>query len=149
MTQRSLVSLALALCLAGTTACAHHGETISERQAFDPNSCHAGTFDVYFRPAQVKLSVQAKAQIEAVQRAISGCRIEQISVVGLPDATGDARTAQKVSQARANAILATLGSSGIPRDKLHALARGIDETAGRNDLLRRRGVIMVEASPSL
>jgi outer membrane protein OmpA-like peptidoglycan-associated protein len=151
MNRPPLVSLALALCLTGTAACAHRGGPAPESQAFDPAACHSGSFEVYFRPAEVKLSAEAKAQIEDVRRAISVCRVRQISVVGLPDATADAQAARNVSLARANTIVATLGAGGVPRGKLRAMASGVGETArgsDTGDLMGRRAVIMVSASPA-
>jgi outer membrane protein OmpA-like peptidoglycan-associated protein len=148
MTYRPLRFLALALSLAGTAACAHSGANAPAPQAFNPSSC-AGSFDIYFKPAQAQLSAQAKAQIKAAQRAMSGCKIQQISVLGLPDATGDASTAQKIAKARADAVLATLGGAGLPRDKMRALASGVETArAGKtaDPLMQRRALVTIQAS---
>jgi outer membrane protein OmpA-like peptidoglycan-associated protein len=143
--------LALALGLAGTAACTHGAANAPVPQAFNPSSC-AGSFDIYFKPAQAELTAQAKAQIRAAQRAMSGCKIEQISVLGLPDATDDASTAQKISKARADAVLATLGGAGLPRDKMRALASGVETTrAGKtaDPLMQRRVLVTVQASSDI
>ena len=147
MGQRPLTSLALLFLLTGTTACASLAEHKAERQAFDPTACASGTFDVYFQPDQVKLSTQAKKGIEAAQRAFAGCKIRQVSVIGLPDGTDDPAKAQKVSQARADAVAAMLTSSGWPVDKLRVLARG-GEDASNGKLMQRRARIAVVASAS-
>jgi len=149
MACRSLRSAVLAFALAGTTACTHIGTGPTKAQVFDPAAC-AGTFEIYFKPEQVQLSAQAKAQIKAAQRAMAGCKIEQISVLGLPDATDDAHAAQKISEARAEAVIATLGGAGIPRDKMRAMASGVvaARPGGSDAMLMRRALITVQASAS-
>jgi outer membrane protein OmpA-like peptidoglycan-associated protein len=149
MNQRPILGLVLMFCLTGTAACTHLGDSTAARQTFDPIACHAGTFDIYFPPDQVKLSAQAKAQIEDAQRALSGCKIVQVSVVGLPDRADDMRAAKSISQARADSIVATLKSSGWPGDKFQVRDLG-DKTAGNDgqNILQRRARITVQAAAS-
>src|SRR5262249_55572227 len=148
MTNRSFLSSALVLCMAGTTACSHLGAP--ERQAFDPARCRSGSFDVYFKPDDARLSTQAKAQIEAVKRAMSSCKIAQISVVGLADGTSDAQKAKTISQARANAIAASLDGAGVPHDKLRTLASGTIPARGADTdaLMQRRAQVTIRVAGS-
>ena len=147
MARWPFTSLAVLFLLTGTTACASLAENKAEHQAFDPTACASGAFDVYFQPDQIKLSVQAKKGIQAAQHAFAGCKIQQVSVIGLPDATDDPAKAQKLSQGRAKAVAAMLASSGWPVDKLRVVARG-GETASDGKLMQRRARIAVVASAS-
>ena len=149
MTNRSFVSLALLLCMAGTAACSHLDP--AQGQAFDPARCRSGSFDVYFKPDDAQLSKQAKAQIEAVKRAMSSCKIAQISVVGLPDGTRDAQKAKTISQARAKAIAASLDGAGVPHDKLRTLASGAIPARGSEEtdaLMQRRAQVTIRVAGS-
>lgn len=144
MTNRTLIALVLALGLAGTTAYAHLGaERTTTHHAFDPLACGGGTFDIYFKPADAVLSLEAEAQIEAVRSAMSGCAIEEISILGLADGTEDA---QEVSRARADAIADTLRARGIPREKLRIIAGTEEALGGTDSLMPRRARVTIQAS---
>lgn len=147
MSNASSVFQLVLVCSLGLAGCVHS----QDKQAFNPPACHVGAFDIYFQPNDVRLSRQAKTEIDALQRALSACKIERVSVIAVPENGQDAALARTISEARADAVILGFGAPAWPRDRFHVLAAEKNfagARAGDEPILARRARVVIEASAS-
>ena len=82
---------------------------------------------VYFASGSAELRSQDKAILDRASRAYNEGKPIVMIVTGTSDRVGNAQVNLKLSQRRANAVLAGLLSRGIPADRFQVLAKGQTE----------------------
>ncbi len=116
---------------------------------FDPAACTARAFSIYFESWHADLSEEARTAILDQQRALAGCRIEHVRIVGMAGAPGDEAANQAISQQRAEVIANALAAGGWPREHFELVAigeAGASAPDGMDLPMRRRVNVSVEAS---
>lgn len=117
---------------------------------FDPSACYERVFSVYFESMQQEMSPEAREAVDAVESSLSGCRIEQVRIVGLAGAPGDTEENMELSQQRAEIVADYLReTTDWPRSRFEIIARGEEGATNDEGLqrpMRRRAVVRVRAS---
>ena len=111
--------------------------------------CGDFSFPIYFSSG-AELDPQAKAVLAEAAAKVKGCRIDRVEVLGLADATGQARTNQAVSRQRAEAVAAALAAAGLPRPAFTVEAAGQAgalTAQGEPEPLRRRVEVVIRSGP--
>lgn len=129
------VRLILASALAGgLAACA----TQPQPQV---SGCPAVTYAVYFARDQVTLDPLANEILDTTTSALAGCAGGRLEIAGFADPAGDAEINQRISAARANAVLEGLMARGVTAEQVRILAfgeNGARSDAGVTEPMRRR-----------
>jgi len=103
----------------------------------DPNRAPDKTswfdFDrLLFATNSTTLEPQSKDQLTAVAAILTAYPAVHLNIGGYTDNTGDANYNQKLSQGRADSVVAQLGTMGIASDRLVAKGYGEDHPVGDN-----------------
>jgi OmpA-OmpF porin, OOP family len=103
----------------------------------DPNRAPDKTswfdFDrLLFATNSTTLEPQSKDQLTAVAAILTAYPAVHLNIGGYTDNTGDAAYNQKLSQGRADSVVAQLGTMGIASDRLVAKGYGEDHPVGDN-----------------
>ena len=120
------------LAFAGFTAAAHglSAPATSPGQVPSTDSCALLEMSVYFEPGSGELNEVSRSLIEFGTSRLDGCEIARIEATGFADATGDPGTNLKLSEARAQAVLAAFEASGLKPHMIKVDAMG--DTGGLN-----------------
>ena len=91
------------------------------------------TFVVFFNFKHARLSRSARQALakaaETIKAESAAGRLSHVKAIGYADTVGSAGGAQKLSQARADAVRAELARLGVTADKITTEARGKTELA--------------------
>lgn len=114
-----------------------------------PPACGPGSLDVYFESYQTDLTPEARRLVTTFQDRFTGCRIDEVVIVGMAGAAGEDPADIEVSKQRATAIAMAMQERSWPSDKFTILARGeAGATVGDADVpMRRRATVNVKSSP--
>ncbi len=86
------------------------------------------TLNINYQPNSVEPDEQAKKQLDELAISLMAYPDIRIEINGYTDALGSARTNLKISQERAEAILAYLAAKGIAADRMTAKGYGEDKS---------------------
>lgn len=138
---------ALALAAAG---CATLGIRDRSELVAEPQVCANTTVPVYFRESEAGLTGEAAELIRTTARALGGCDIRRVRVLGLASATGGEQRNLTLSERRAQVVAQALAEAGWPVPSFELFAAGeagaVTE-AGEREPIRRRVEVIVEAEP--
>lgn len=84
---------------------------------------------VYFDVNQDQLDAGALAEVDAYAAALTAGSPKLLNVVGYTDTSGPADLNARLSEARANSVVAALIEAGVPTDMISRGASGEDELA--------------------
>lgn len=112
--------------------------------------CASSRFDVYFVENQARLTDAAAMLISTAAAKARECDVRRVRVLGLADATGATEVNMTLSQRRARAVADALTRDGLPAPAFEVQAAGdagAVDASGRDELLRRRAEVVIEAYP--
>ena len=147
MSKQFFVGMAALFALA---ACATQaGDTPAP--AFNPAACVERNFTIYFDEGRSELSEDARRIIDLESRAITGCRIDGVRIIGLADQEeGNQESSRALSVRRAEVLSDYLAQrAGWPRSRFQLLAtgaRGAVTEEGLDVPVRNRARIIVASS---
>jgi OmpA-OmpF porin, OOP family len=81
---------------------------------------------INFGSGNAEITAYSMPVVEALAKAAKDCAGTQIEVAGHTDQQGDDASNMKLSDARANAVLAALSERGVPKERM--TAKGYGET---------------------
>lgn len=87
---------------------------------------HAGR-QIEFATGSARITAESSVVLDALARVLRGCAADPIEIGGHTDSQGPEDLNLRISQARAEAVAASLVGRGVPPDRLRA--RGYGETA--------------------
>jgi len=91
------------------------------------------TFDaVNFDSGTANLRGQDNADLDDIARVLSAYPKSRAAIVGYSDARGDSRFNRDLGASRARAVVAALGSRGVPADRLEARTGGETDPTATN-----------------
>ncbi|WP_337186813.1 OmpA family protein [Phenylobacterium sp.] len=137
------------LTTAGLAACATGP---SGRAAIETPTatCREVTIPIYFEPNEAEVTPEGRGVLAAETRAVRGCRIEGVRVVGLADAVGDPAANLELSKRRAASVAEAIKAAGLPDAEFEMAAAGqADSISSDGQLrpLRRRADVTLRVSP--
>lgn len=147
MTFRIVTAVAALLALA---ACSTPDGADSSAPAFNPAACAQRDFVIYFEEHRSELTDEAQRVIDLEARAIRGCHIESVRIIGLSDQDeGNAESTRALSVRRAEVLAEYLAQRvGWPRSRFQLLAtgeRGAVTSEGLDVPVRNRARIIADA----
>jgi OmpA-OmpF porin, OOP family len=144
------VSGASALPAAGTAAVAPDKPAEAPATAEAVASCQTGVNAVIsekkinFGSGNAVITEFSKPTVDAVAAAVKDCAGTQIEVGGHTDQMGDDASNQKLSEDRANAVVAALVERGVPKERMTAKGYGetklLDTATSREALAKNRRI---------
>jgi len=142
------VAMFAAVALAGCAT--NDAVTETPPQPFDPASCYARDFFVYFNDQSILLTPEAREAMEEMGEAIDGCTIGEVRIIGSAEDEGGRVESQEISERRAQVLAEYLNEHvGWPRPNFQLFAtgeRGAVTDQGLAVPMRRRARIVVQAS---
>jgi hypothetical protein len=114
-----------------------------------PARCSDGRFSIYFAEGSDRLTEPARQVIAARARVLRTCRIREVRVIGLSDASGAAESNLSLSQKRARRVAEALAAEGLPRPVFEVRGAGAWGATrdGREIPVRRRAEVVLAVSP--
>jgi len=126
-------------------------EALSENQV---KSDERGTIitlsgQVLFQTGKSELLPGARTQLDQIAKVLRDAKTESLTIEGFTDSTGSAARNARVSQARAEAVLAYLSAQGVNATQMQAIGRGegnpvADNTTVEGRATNRRVEIVVQ-----
>ena len=92
-----------------------------------------GRGTVRFASGRADIDRASRGLLDRMAAALLRCPSAAVRIVGHTDGVGDGEQNQRLSQARANAVLAYLTASGIGSDRLSAAGQGAGQPLAPND----------------
>lgn len=92
-----------------------------------------GRGTVRFASGRADIDMASRGLLDRMAAALLRCPSAAVRIVGHTDGVGDGEQNQRLSQARANAVLAYLTASGIGSDRLSAAGQGAGQPLAPND----------------
>lgn len=108
---------------------------------------------ILFDTGSQHIDKRSRGLLDRIAYALARCPATMVEVSGHTDADGDTAVNQKLSQARAEAVVAYLADAGIGRERLSAVGYGASRPVAPNDteagkaLNRRIEMVVKEAQP--
>lgn len=112
-------------------------------------SCQDVTVDIYFEPDSSAVTKEGRAVLRAAADQAKGCKIDQVTVLGLADAAGAPAANLELSKQRAASVTQALAATGLPAAEFDLSAvgqAGSITAAGDNRPLRRRADVTLKLS---
>lgn len=117
MGKRLWLAAALAAGLAG---CAQlHGGRVASN-----SPCRDTTVTLYFETGSEAITDAGKQVVGLTARRMRGCKVKELSLVGLADPTGSDQINLTLSQHRADKVLEAFVQAGLPVPKYTLVAAG-------------------------
>ena len=115
-----------AAALLALAACATSSGDDTPAPAFNPAACAQRDFVIYFEEHRSELTNDARRIIDLEARAIRGCHIESVRIIGLSDQDeGNAESTRALSVRRAEVLAEYLARRvSWPRSRFQLLATG-------------------------
>ena len=89
-----------------------------------PAACAVEEFTIYFERGVTRLGDQAEAVLDAAAADSTQCEYFRIEVAGHADATGPEDVNQRVSEDRAEAVMAALEARRISAEQIGVMPKG-------------------------
>lgn len=141
--------IALRLAAAGAGLITAYGCASVERiSGWSPSPCHDTTVSLYFESASDTVSDVGLQIIDATSKHLRGCKVSEIKLLGLSDATGSPSDNLDLSKRRADHVLDAFVRAGLPVPKYTLVAAGGNGAVtpqGAVEPLRRRVDVTVSA----
>ena len=105
---------------------------------------------VYFEADSAEIGKEGLAVIKAAAKAAKSCKVTQVEVRGLADATGAPDANLDLSKRRARSVAAALSAAGFPAAEFRMTAvgdAGATTAGGQAAPLRRRADVIVHLAP--
>ena len=138
MINRTMLGVVCAALTAGALA----GCASTNRYAVrTPPRCANTTVTLYFEANADDLSPTAQQVVEATAKQLKGCPVEELRLLGLADPAGAPQANLKLSQRRAEHVLAAFVKAGVPAPKYSLMAAGANGSVtptGEVEPVRRR-----------
>lgn len=146
----ALGGAAVAAVLAGAVSGCAVVKPKREALVVGESVCASGRFDVYFVENQARLTDAAALLLSTAAAKARECDVRRVRVLGLADASGATEVNLTLSQRRARAVAEALARGGMPAPAFEVNAAGdmgATDASGRDELLRRRAEVVIEAYP--
>ena len=120
------------------------------RRADPAQPCADQRVAVYFESESSEIGPESRAVISAAAKPAKRCRVLNVEVVGLADATGAPGANLELSKRRAASVTAALAASGLPTKDLKVTAAGqagATTADGKSAPLRRRAEVVMHMGP--
>ena len=95
---------------------------------------------IYFAYSSAELAPASKPLLETLYDVVSKCPHQKVEVSGHTDSSGGAADNLKLSQARAEAVVAYLKGRGVAADRLRAVGYGLTRPVAPNDSEKNRAL---------
>lgn len=138
--------LALAACLSGCATVGNARDRIVRPQAH----CQDVTVQIYFEPNSTEVTREGRAVLRAAASQAKGCRVDELSILGLADAAGTPDANLELSKKRVAAVTQVLAATGLPVAQLELRAAGQEGSVtprGAAPLRRRADVVLKLSAP--
>lgn len=146
---RVLTRLALVATAASLAACSSFDNPFAP-DPLTAEVCRATTLPIYFEEGSDQLTAPARELIATTAVAMRRCRVGEVQVLGLADASGAAATNMDLSARRARTAAEALIAGGLPAPSFALQALGeTGATVGGpvEEPVRRRAEITIAAEP--
>ncbi len=149
---RTVVIAGLGLAMIGASGCEQARSVFRDRSDLvaDMSPCREHRFEIYFVEGQARLTPPARELIALTAEQMRDCRIDRVHVTGLSSATGSAAVNQRLSEQRAEAVVAAMREEGwpVPGFEVEAMGEeGARTEGGGMAPLRRRTEVFINAAP--
>ena len=105
--------------LAGLAGCATQHRVVATA-----SPCQNTTVTLYFESGSETLTSAGQQIVGLTAKRLQGCRVRELSLVGLADPSGSAQVNLALSQHRADNVLSAFVKAGLPVPKYTLLAAG-------------------------
>ena len=99
---------------------------------------------INFGSGNAEITAYSMPVVEALAKAAKDCARTKIEVAGHTDQQGDDASNMKLSEARANAVLAALSERGVPKERMTAKGYGetklLDQGSSSDALAKNRRI---------
>jgi OOP family OmpA-OmpF porin len=129
----TIISAAMAALAAQAELPAPPQEPVTFETA--PAACAVEEFTIYFERGVTRLGDQAEAVLDAVAADSTQCEYFRIEVAGHADATGPEDVNQRVSEDRAEAVMAALEARRISAEQIGVMPKGEASAYAANGLV--------------
>ena len=137
--------LVLAVLGSGCATLTSARDRIVKREA----NCADVTVEIYFEPNSAEVTKEGRAVLRAAADQARGCRIDQVTVLGLADAAGAPAANLELSKKRAASVTQALAATGLPTAEFDLAAvgqAGAVTADGDTRPLRRRADVTLKLS---